>query len=257
MMQKYFVVAAVVWLCAMNGARADQCAWINVSQAEKAKNVLLPGTAYLMWCEPCGEAQPTLGLAERIDTYSADWVKDGYSQSHLNFQEVDLAYLYIAGKDHRFENAAKLVGCPTEDVKPWFIPDQDAAGADNEPPRTYPIKDLSGKWKVKFRNVSSTCKYAKPGDSSISIWTLGITKGKLIVKVAGSIHDPSRYEGVLENRGHSLTLTAEDTDANPSEGAESVVIRLTEPFGTLRGTRVDKSRESDCEVRSNVEMRKD
>ncbi|MEQ1564694.1 MAG: hypothetical protein ABMA64_03565 [Myxococcota bacterium] len=103
-------------------AQADQCAWITKAQADAAVRRLTPGSEWLPWCEPCGDAIPA--RAKKVGRATASPVDSGgFWEVSIDGAPVDLAYTYVHdGADKGFTNLALLSDCPATGVTrrtPW------------------------------------------------------------------------------------------------------------------------------------------
>jgi len=99
-------------------AHADQCAWISAEQAARALKLLKAGAPYLLYCEPCGETQPT--HVGKVQTAEARDAGDGgkLKEVSIDGQAVDLAYTFVKTRADasEYQNLAKLAGCEARGV---------------------------------------------------------------------------------------------------------------------------------------------
>jgi hypothetical protein len=101
-------------------ARADQCAWVDEAVGRHIHSVVATGSTVRRFCEPCGESEP--GAPYQVETLHVEDVgdRDVDGQRHvrtlINGEEVDLAYLFVLKGGTRYDNVARLVGCPAEGV---------------------------------------------------------------------------------------------------------------------------------------------
>lgn len=112
----------------LQAAMADQCAYIEKAQAEKAMETIKVGDQLVSYCEPCGESSSIKGSGklEIVSTVSSE--PTGYENTHevkVNGKGIDLAYTFIKKKtfwdkiglgSKKYNNLSKLVGCPSEAV---------------------------------------------------------------------------------------------------------------------------------------------
>jgi hypothetical protein len=127
-MRKVFASFAFVGLLAMAGAAyADQCAWLKPAWAKKSKTFLVKGYRYLLKCEPCGEKKHTGPFTIEEVHYKR---LPAYLATSINGRPVDLAYLFVESPRQPgvFHNAAKLSGCPAQDVSPKIVLKKKAKG---------------------------------------------------------------------------------------------------------------------------------
>ena len=97
-------------------ARADQCAWIDEAAALKAQSIVKRSSQFIEFCEPCGDKAP--GAPQLAKTVEVNAAGDQYQEVSINGKPIDLAYVFVntSGRDARFENLAKLAGCPATGV---------------------------------------------------------------------------------------------------------------------------------------------
>jgi uncharacterized protein YecT (DUF1311 family) len=106
--------------CLMAGAgtvSADQAAWISGPAAEKASELISPGTTVRKFCAPCGDTRWTENSVDRVVIRQ---VSDTRYQVLINGQGVDLAYLYFS-RDGKWQNLALFLNLPVSDV-PAYLP---------------------------------------------------------------------------------------------------------------------------------------
>ncbi len=100
---------------------ADQAAWIEKSDADKANQTINPGIVLRKFCAPCGDSAWTAITVKKVEVKH----KGGSNyQVEINGQGIDLAYVYIE-KNNRWVNLAIHLGLTVSDV-PEFLPDQNA-----------------------------------------------------------------------------------------------------------------------------------
>lgn len=98
-------------------AKADQCAYIQPEEAQRATKLLSEGQRVVDFCEPCGDAEPSEPRKiQRAEHRDVDY--EGYHQVYLDDGPVDLAYVFAETAPGRFENLAKLTGCEAHGVSP-------------------------------------------------------------------------------------------------------------------------------------------
>jgi hypothetical protein len=129
-------------------ALADQCAWISAEQADRALKLLKQGTPYLLYCEPCGEKQPThVGTVQTAEARVAGDAGQ-YKEVLVDGKEVDLAYTFVKVKtaDKEYQNLAKLAGCGCTGVSKSV---------------TYPVVSARGKlapWYGRYTRGDTTIR---------------------------------------------------------------------------------------------------
>jgi hypothetical protein len=104
-------------LLTLTSARADQCAWVPEATAERAVTYLAPGQPWAAYCEPCGDAKPTLNMVERKAEIRRTSAPDLW-EVVIDGQPVDLAYVFVVRRptDTKLGNLAFLAECETTGV---------------------------------------------------------------------------------------------------------------------------------------------
>jgi hypothetical protein len=97
-------------------ARADQCEWLDdASIARRAARELARNPEYVAFCEPCGDAAPSVPRwASKVSVEAVD----DHTEVVLDGDTIDLAYIYLRTSDRQYRNLAMLAGCPTTGVSP-------------------------------------------------------------------------------------------------------------------------------------------
>lgn len=100
-------------------AHADQCAIVDDAVATRAVAALRSHPMVIEYCEPCNDPAP--GAPRRIDR--AVKIRDNAADARvtLDGRDVDLAYTYVQTAPLKYENLAKLAGCPASDVSPSLV----------------------------------------------------------------------------------------------------------------------------------------
>jgi len=117
------VIAFALCAAAARAARADQCAWIDESVAERAAQALTRAK-YVEMCEPCGDKAP--GVPTVADHVELRHHAEG-AELAIDGRTIDLAYVFVKTSDHAYSNLAALAGCPTTGVSPSLAIDQATA----------------------------------------------------------------------------------------------------------------------------------
>jgi hypothetical protein len=107
-------------------AHADQCAYINKKEVNKALALLKIESKYIEFCEPCGDKdfrQFQQKNLNTIDTLKVDKVDEKQWEISLNGSPIDLAYTYLKQNDQKFWNVSKLSGCESDSVTTVFSRD--------------------------------------------------------------------------------------------------------------------------------------
>jgi hypothetical protein len=102
-------------------ALADQCQIVTRQQADAFVSNIRQGDLIGSLCEPCGETPDEAGGIPLITVNKIMVSGEGEdSEVYINDEGIDLAYTYIitaeTSTSRTLMNAAKLVGCPCEDV---------------------------------------------------------------------------------------------------------------------------------------------
>jgi hypothetical protein len=156
-----FVLAVLVATSTV--ARADQCELVDSGTAVRALQLLHDRPNVLTYCEPCGEHVP--GVPVRADRVATERDRSGSYEVVIDRREVDLAYTYVQTGPERFDNLAKLAGCPTSGVSPTLavtapLPSTDAIvilAQPREPPPTPTTVVISERRSVGFASLIGTC----------------------------------------------------------------------------------------------------
>jgi hypothetical protein len=100
-------------------AFADQCSVLKISSANIAKEILsthLSSNKIAVidkFCESCMDKRAMPIVIDSIET--KDFQVKGYKEIYINKQKIDLAYIYINGK-----NIATSIGCRTIGVSEYL-----------------------------------------------------------------------------------------------------------------------------------------
>jgi hypothetical protein len=99
-------------------AWADQCAWVPEEQARSAAARVHVGDRVREYCEPCKDKAPSDARTVRSAEVRPVRAEPRFWQLVIDGKGVDFAYLFVESKNEpgRFDNLAKLAGCPAEDV---------------------------------------------------------------------------------------------------------------------------------------------
>lgn len=89
---------------------ADQCAYVSLSEARKAMQVLTEAKSVKSLCELCGEKKAQSVVIESLTMKKTGL--DRFWEIRINNTGIDLAYTYVDGK-----NLAQMAGCQTEGVR--------------------------------------------------------------------------------------------------------------------------------------------
>jgi len=108
------LLAVAGCLLAAGVAQADQCQWINETQAAKAQAILAEGPMVVKFCEPCKEEGP--GKAFLPDSVEVKTPEGNFREISINGKAVDLAYTFVRTGPGRYENLALLAGCEASGV---------------------------------------------------------------------------------------------------------------------------------------------
>lgn len=106
---KNALVSGLVFLASAS-ALADQCAYVEKSQATAALRIALETSTIEALCEPCGETVPVTLQVTSIGIEDAQF--QDFWKLMINGKNADLAYTYVNGL-----NLAKLVSCPATGVR--------------------------------------------------------------------------------------------------------------------------------------------
>lgn len=195
------VAVATAVVSAERVASADQCALVTKKQAELANTYLgtAPGaTSYALFCEPCGDKKPRVGVVQSVSVRKAG---KGYSVQ-VNGSDVDLAYVYVdggatggAGKPSDAVNVGLAIGCRAQGVTKtinmgtamWgnIVPKPTDAFERLDGAVSISVADssaLDGTWTAETSVVASTCASDKRGTKTSNAWTITTANGRVSVK---------------------------------------------------------------------------
>lgn len=82
-------------------ATADQCAFINKNTRDIAYNLLKSTETYLDFCPSCGDIAPKEFKINDLYYKNIEYSENGeqFYQIYINGRPVDIAYVYINGKN--------------------------------------------------------------------------------------------------------------------------------------------------------------
>jgi len=134
-MRNIFFIFATSLLFIHENAGADQCAYITANTRDIAYNILKETNIYTDFCAPCGDNTPTEKEINKLEYKQTDYVENGdpFYQIYINDEPIDIAYIYIAGK-----NLGMLADC-----KPY-------GGKDIQYVPEYIDDYLTGKWVLRM-----------------------------------------------------------------------------------------------------------
>lgn len=114
-MRAWMITGAIASCAWATTARAEQCAVLDDATAARAADVLHRYPDIVSFCEPCGDVAPAVpARATRAATHLAS----GGAEVLVDGRPIGLAYTYVKTSNHRYDNLAALVGCPTTGVSP-------------------------------------------------------------------------------------------------------------------------------------------
>lgn len=119
-------------------AQADQCAYINESQATAALRFVKPGMVVRAYCEPCGEHVPAASRATTVTTavVRPAGMQGEYAEVAINGEGIDLAYTFVPYEGD-YVNLASLAECPAQGVsKKLDLPASTAPANPTPAPKT-------------------------------------------------------------------------------------------------------------------------
>lgn len=131
-------IALVGWIGVEGIARADQCAYVEPAVADAAARILAGKPRYVELCEPCGETRPS--AVQRVDSVTIATPTLGYREVSIDGKPIDLAYTFVETSPSRFDNLAKLVKCPAEDVSASITVEPPARRVVADDPEPEPAK---------------------------------------------------------------------------------------------------------------------
>src|SRR5687768_5373298 len=99
-------------------AYADQAAYIDQGQAEKAATFLKEKKQIRHYCAPCDEKGDRIEDIATVEAAPAGYQQ--YWEVKVNGEGVDLAYVYFQNKDGRWENLAKELNVKVKDVPKYL-----------------------------------------------------------------------------------------------------------------------------------------
>jgi len=97
-------------------AIADQAAWVLKADADRAVQMIDPGTEIRAFCQPCGDSSWTSVIVNKIEVRNTS---AKYFQIFVNGRGIDLAYYYI-NKDGKWRNIAIFLGIDVSDVSEFL-----------------------------------------------------------------------------------------------------------------------------------------
>ncbi|MDR1338434.1 MAG: hypothetical protein LBJ73_05435 [Rickettsiales bacterium] len=102
-------VAALLLVC--NSAIADQCAYIGADVRDAVYSILKSTDSYVDFCAPCQDTEPIKYKIKKLDYKQVDY-KDGYPlyEIYINNKPVDIAYIYVAGRNLAMQANCKPFG---------------------------------------------------------------------------------------------------------------------------------------------------
>lgn len=123
---KNILAISLFIFASLHAAHADQCAYIDKDEVNKALTFLKIGTEYVEFCEPCGDKSLYFQRKDLsvVDTISVAKVDDEQWEITINDDDIDLAYTYIKQSDNKFWNLSKLANCESDDVTKVFSSDK-------------------------------------------------------------------------------------------------------------------------------------
>lgn len=229
-------VAAVV--SAERVASADQCAVVTKKQAELAKTYLgtAPGaTSYGLFCEPCGDPKPKVGVVQSVSIKKAG---KGYSVE-VNGSALDLAYVYVDGaaapvfgaKGSDAVNVGLAIGCTAQGVTK-VINMGTAMWGSIVPNSSHPFVRLDGKttdaaldlnaltgtWTVSTLTELSTCSNDVGGTKVTTTWTATAASSQLKIKSSSN----ATFTGQIDTGSKSLVIW---NDANRLGSMTQLVVQ--------------------------------
>jgi hypothetical protein len=232
------VLCAIGVLFAVQTAHADQCAVVTKKQAELAKTYLgtAPGaTSYGLFCEPCGDPKPKVGVVQSVSIKKAG---KGYSVE-VNGSALDLAYVYVDGaaapvfgaKGSDAVNVGLAIGCSAQGVTK-VINMGTAMWGSIVPNSTHPFVRLDGKtsdaaldlnalagsWTVTTLVELSTCSNDIGGTKNTTTWTATAASSQLKIKSSSG----GAFTGQVDTGSKSLVIW---NDANRASSMTQLVVQ--------------------------------
>lgn len=216
------VLCAIGVLFATQTAHADQCQQLTKKQAELAKTYLgtAPGaTSYGLFCEPCGDPKPKVGVVQSVSIKKAG---KGYAVE-VNGAALDLAYVYVDGaaapvfgaKGSDAVNVGLAIGCNAQGVTK-VINMGTAMWGSIVPNSSHPFVRLDGKttdaaldlttlagtWDVTTTTELSTCSNDVSGTKNTTTWTATAASSQLKIKSSSN----ATFTGQVDTGSKSLLI---------------------------------------------------
>jgi hypothetical protein len=109
-------------LAALGGAslaQADQCAYVSIGEAEKARKILESVSEMIEYCELCTGDKPKAVRIQDVEVRrvdGADYAK--FRELYVNGAPIDLAYVFVpdGDKTNQYRNLSKMAGCKSDSV---------------------------------------------------------------------------------------------------------------------------------------------
>ena len=123
-MKRLFSIFYISLLFVCNKAIADQCAYIDVNTKDRAYNILKSTEVYIDFCAPCEDSVPIENKISKLEYKKVDYIENNtqYYQIYINNEPIDLAYVYVDGRNLGILTNCKIYGDGVQNV-PEYIND--------------------------------------------------------------------------------------------------------------------------------------
>ena len=98
-------------LLGISAAQADFCAWNPQMIAQAALTNLPAGATVRYFCKGCGDKAATSEIVQKTSIEKVGDPGDNYYEVHVNGHAVDLAYVFVTGKDGGWGDLGFLTKC--------------------------------------------------------------------------------------------------------------------------------------------------
>lgn len=107
-----------------NNAAADQCVYIDEKTRDAAYEMLKTTDVYTDFCAPCQDAEPIEKKVDKLEYKKVDYMENDeqFYKIYINDKPIDLAYVYINGRNLGMQTSCKTYGGGVQRV-PEYIDD--------------------------------------------------------------------------------------------------------------------------------------
>lgn len=141
-------------------AHADQCAYVSIDEADKARKILESVSELIEYCELCDGDKPKVARIQEVEVRRVEGGA-GYRELYVNGAPIDLAYVFVPDGDKtgQYRNLSKMAGCKSDSVSVTITYPPAGGKAATSPDSDWGDRYTKGQVEWELTNVGSGPAY--------------------------------------------------------------------------------------------------